>query len=152
MSTMDADETADHLLARLEGLQRRIGRELHDHFDAPIPGLRGSFGRTLGVLPADGARPSDLAVGTAITKQAMGERLREMERLGWITIEPDPADRRARVVRRTPAGDRVRAQTEAGIAHLEAHLAREVGAARYRTFLDVLGELADAVDVAPRSG
>ncbi|MEZ5183654.1 MAG: MarR family transcriptional regulator, partial [Acidimicrobiales bacterium] len=121
---------------------RRVGRELPGRLPVDVVGLRGSAGRTLGVLPAGGARPSQLAEGTSITKQAMGERLAEMEQRGWITIEPDPTDGRARIVRRTAEGDRVRAATERAIASVEAELAAQVGATRWATFLEVLGELA----------
>lgn len=143
----DPADVPDHLLARLEGLQRRIGRELPQHLSTETEGLRGTFGRTLGLLPSEGARPSQLARGTNITKQAMGERLAEMAERGWIAIEPDPADGRARIVRRTPEGDRVRALTEQAIASVEASFAEEVGDERYATFLEVLAELADELDL-----
>lgn len=138
-------EYPDHLLAGLERLQRRVDRSLGAHLGEAVPGLRGSFARTLGVLPPDGARPGDLAEGTSITKQSMSERLTEMQRLGWVSVTADPTDGRARLVRRTTEGDRIRDVTERGIAALEADLAAEVGEERYRTFVDVLTELGRSV-------
>lgn len=142
-------EYPDHLLAGMERLQRRVNRSLGERLGDAVPGLRGSFARTLGVLPADGARPGDLAEGTSITKQSMSERVAEMQRLGWVGVTADPDDGRARLVRRTPEGDRVRDLTERAIAGLEADLAAEVGEERYQTFIAVLAELGRAVDFGP---
>ena len=59
-----------------------------------------------------------------------------------IAVGPDPADRRARIVTRTPAGDEIKAMTERAIAAMEGDWAEHVGAERYRVFKEVLNELA----------
>ena len=59
-----------------------------------------------------------------------------------MSVEPDPDDRRATIVRRTAEGDRLRSVANEQIAEIEASLAAEVGAERYRIFRDVLDELA----------
>jgi DNA-binding MarR family transcriptional regulator len=61
---------------------------------------------------------------------------------GLVTVEPDPNDGRAYIVRRTPAGDRTLALVLVELAAVEAELAGEVGERRYRTFRAVLHELA----------
>jgi DNA-binding MarR family transcriptional regulator len=119
---------------------------------AEVAGIRGSAGRTLGILPATGARPSDLAEGTSITKQSMTERLRDMERRGLIIIEPDPDDQRARIVRRTARGDSARDTIEGVIAGMEHDFASIVGPRRYQTFLDVLAQLGDSVEIKRTPG
>lgn len=103
--------------------------------------LRGSEGRILGLVSPDGSRPTSLAEGSWITKQAIGKRVRELEERGLVEVRPDPADGRAVLVHRTAKGDRVRAGAEAKIAELERDLAAEVGEDRYRTFREVLVEL-----------
>ena len=98
--------------------RRRGQHDIRRPFEstAPIAGLRGSIGRILSLVPPEGARQTALAGGAWITKQSLGERLREMEELGWVTTDADPADRRARVVQRTAHGDRVLATVDDTIA------------------------------------
>lgn len=103
--------------------------------------LRGSEGRVLGLIEPDGTRPTSLAEGTWITKQAVGKRIRDLEERGLVTVRPDPADGRAVRVHKTPEGERVKAATEQRIAALERDLAAEVGEHRYRIFRQVLDEL-----------
>lgn len=129
-----------HLLQLLEGFQRRLGRETaHRMRDTGI--LRGSEGRILGLIEADGTRPTSLAEGSWITKQAIGKRVRELEERGLVAVAPDPEDGRAVRVHRTAEGERVKAQTEQRIAELERDFAAEVGEERYRIFRDVLDAL-----------
>jgi DNA-binding MarR family transcriptional regulator len=135
------DPPLPHLLAALDAFQRRLGPEISSRMPPHGPRLRGSHGRILGLLPPEGARPSALAEGW-ISKQAVGKRIQEMAGAGLVAIEPDPDDRRAMIVRRTAEGNRLRSAANEAIAQLEASLAAEVGAERYRLFRDVLDELA----------
>ena len=68
-----------------------------------------------GTLPTQGARTSDLAAAAGITRQSMGEIVRELVDLGVVTMAPDPTDRRAKLVTYTEAGMR---QVEKGSAHI----------------------------------
>lgn len=138
----DSDpDTPIHLLAALDAFQRRLGTEMVRRMQRHGARLRGSHGRILGLLPPEGARPSALAEGW-ISKQAIGKRIHEMLAVGLVEVEPDPVDRRATIVRRTDAGDRLRSVATDAIAEIEAGLAVEVGPDRYRIFRDVLDQLA----------
>jgi len=80
-----------------------------------------------GTLPGEGARITDMAARAGITKQSMGEAVRELVELGICRMEPDPGDRRAKVVTYTDYGRRV---TDRGFQHLqqmERRLARTFG-------------------------
>jgi DNA-binding MarR family transcriptional regulator len=138
----------DHVFSRLDGLNRRAGHDIRPHLDLTIEALPVRHAghlqhrALLGILPTDGARPSELAEAMRISKQAVGQRLVEMEARGWITINPDPIDKRARIVTRTPAGDEIKAMSEQAIAAMERNWADQVGADRYRVFKEVLNELA----------
>lgn len=136
-----ADPPFPHLLAALDAFQRRLGGEVTGRMRPHGARLRGSHGRILGVLPPEGARPSALAEGW-ISRQAIGQRIHEMAEAGLVSVEPDPDDRRAMIVRRTAEGDRLHSVANEQIAEVEAGLAAEVGAERYRVFRDVLEELA----------
>lgn len=135
------DPPLPHLFAALDALQRRLGPEISARMRPHGAALRGSHGRILGLLPPEGARPSALAEGW-ISKQAIGKRIQELAASGLVSVEPDPDDRRATIVRRTAEGTRLRAVAKKEIAEIEASLSAEVGAERYRLFREVLDELA----------
>src|SRR6478735_4514685 len=40
----------------------------------------------------DGMRPTDLASRMRVTKQALNYLLRDLERLGYLELQPDPSD------------------------------------------------------------
>ncbi len=54
--------------------------------------------------PIDGLRPSELATEMGLSKQAANDMLRELESLGYIRLERDPSDGRARIIRYTERG------------------------------------------------
>jgi DNA-binding MarR family transcriptional regulator len=137
-----------HVVAGADALQRRIGEALTERLAAMRLAVRGSHGRILSLIEPDGTRPSVLAQGW-ISKQAIGQRVRELQELGLVTVQRDPHDRRATVVRRTSEGDRVLTHLTEGIADVERELRHEVGAARYDVFREVLDQLVR--DHLPRS-
>ena len=130
-----------HLLASLDTLMARLGGALGERADVIGVRLRGSHGRILNLLAPEGTRPSHLAAGW-ISKQAVAMRVQELVRMGLAVVEPDPADRRATLVRRTPEGDAVRDRTLAVVRDIERELREEVGETRYEAFRSVLEELA----------
>ena len=138
---MADDLLEEHVFAALDQFRRRTERDMARRAAAFTQPLRGSHGRLLGLIPDAGIRPSEIASDAWISKQAVGIRLREMEELGWITTSPDPADRRAVIVKRTAAGTRIRRAAHQAIRDLEAEWAESVGPARYKTFRAVLNEL-----------
>src|SRR4051812_18444870 len=52
----------------------------------------------------DGQRPSVIAERAGTSKQAINHVLRDLERLGYLELHPDPDDSRARLVRTTARG------------------------------------------------
>jgi DNA-binding MarR family transcriptional regulator len=129
-----------HVVAGVDALQRRIGEALTKRLTTMGIALRGSHGRILSLIGPDGTRPSVLAEGW-VSKQAIGQRVRELQELGLVTVQQDPLDRRAMVVRRTSEGDRILTQLTEGIADFERELRDEVGGARYELFREVLDDL-----------
>lgn len=130
-----------HLLAALEAANQRAGRDISALIPPDLVGLRGSYARILDLIADEGSRPVALAGGAWISKQAMSQRLRELEERGWVRLTPDPTDGRATIVRRTAEGDRVRATVLRTVAALEEQWAERVGPDRYATFRAVLDEL-----------
>ena len=130
-----------HVLDAIEWLMRRLDLEHRTRRRDSVSVVRGSQGRILHLLPEEGARPTDLAAGGWITKQAIGQRVRELEELGLVETHPDPDDGRAIIVRRTAAGDRAAEGILDAIDEMERAWALEVGEERYAVFRSVLDEL-----------
>ena len=100
---------------------------------------------------------SQLAREPAPTQQALAETieydktrlipmLEALERQGLLTREPDPSDRRARVVRLTRRGRTRLDDARRDIREMEARVLDELGAAERTTLLDVLPRLARLPD------
>lgn len=144
------DETElPHVLAGLEGMRQRLGHELTRRSLDDAVRLRGADGRILDLLGDHGARPTELADGAWISKQAIGKRIHDLRQRGMVEIAPDPRDGRAVVVSRTARGDRTWAAALAAIGDIERQLASEVGDERYATFRSVLDELASGFVPGP---
>ncbi len=88
-----------------------------------------------------GSRLTDLARRAKITPQAMGELIDELEDLGYVTREPDPSDRRAKLIVLTAQG---RAAIEAGkttIVGLEARITEILGEEGHNALREMLAKL-----------
>ncbi len=109
-------------------------------------GLRTSQFRLLSQVPRGGLSVTELAQPLAMTKQACGQLVTELERQGYLTTEAGADDRRVRVVRRSPSGDRVVHALTLRFRRLERQWARAVGPERFAVFRAVLEELALGVD------
>jgi DNA-binding MarR family transcriptional regulator len=71
-------------------------------------------------IDRDGSRLTTLAQRSRMTHQAMGELVHALERAGYLERQPDPADRRARIVRLTPKGQALVRQALHDIREIEA--------------------------------
>ena len=80
-----------------------------------------------GTLPREGARTADLAVKAGITRQSMGEVVRELVDIGILEMRPDPADGRAKIVTYTDEGLAQLRQGRAHIADFEDRMIAELG-------------------------
>src|SRR4051794_27395952 len=104
---------------------------------------------------ASGPAPTQLALAAAMgyDKTRLIGLLDGLERDGLITRDPDPADRRARVVHLTPAGRERHAAAARAIRAMEEELLAELSAAERETLLAVLPRLAAAPrPAAPPAG
>lgn len=95
-------------------------------------------------LGEDGARPSELAAKAGITRQAVTKTLDDLERLGLVERESDPADGRGVVVRYTPRGLAALRVARTRMNQLERRFASHIGGQRWRTVRGVLEALFDA--------
>jgi DNA-binding MarR family transcriptional regulator len=108
------DGTADlgELLMRAARAQRRRWRDVLAPWD-----LSPHQGRALAVIcRSGGVRISALAEALHIAPRSATEVADGLEQRGLVERAPDPQDRRAVLLRATPAGEQVRAQVDAARA------------------------------------
>jgi DNA-binding MarR family transcriptional regulator len=88
--------------------------------------------------------PTQLALAQVIDydKTRLIQLLDGLEQRGLLTRAPDPADRRARVVRLTPRGQAHLAATRADIRKMEAQLLGGLSPTEQQTLLSALPRLA----------
>jgi DNA-binding MarR family transcriptional regulator len=84
-----------------------------------------------GTLGWEGARTSELAARAGITRQSMGEVVRELVDLGIVEMTPDPTDRRAKLVTYTEAGRQEAMQGGDYIVEFEERVAEALGEEGY---------------------
>lgn len=89
----------------------------------------------------EGRRPTEIAADVQLSKQRVNDLLRELEALGYLRLEADASDSRARIVRLTPRGRTVHEVAVAAHARVEAEWAQIVGDDRYRSARATLEEL-----------
>ena len=81
--------------------QSHMVREAHTR---GRPDIKPAHNHVFGILGWEGDRSANLAARAGITRQAMGEVIRDLVEIGILEMVPDPADRRAKIVRYTDEG------------------------------------------------
>jgi DNA-binding MarR family transcriptional regulator len=127
----------------LNRINRRLAAEAVPPADLAAA-LTVAQARLLDVIPASGCRIVDLSSELRVSKQGLGQIVAQLVAGGYLETVVDPADRRAKLVRRTARGDEVTSTIRALLSRVEARWRREVGAERYAVFREVLRELVDA--------
>jgi DNA-binding MarR family transcriptional regulator len=92
----------------------------------------------------DGKRPTELAQGALMSKQAMNHLLSGLEELGYIDRVAAPGDGRARVVRLTAKGRRLTRFIQQTSARIERRWEDELGTGQTSAVRDAL-EILDAL-------
>ncbi|ETB09988.1 MarR family transcriptional regulator, partial [Mycobacterium avium subsp. avium 10-9275] len=69
-----------------------------------LDGIRPAQSLALVPLAAGGLHASDLADRLRVSRQAVAQAVAALERHGYVTRTPDPADARARIIELTPRG------------------------------------------------
>jgi len=97
--------------------------------------------RLLPHLSRAGIRPTELARRVDVSKQAVGQSLRELEAMQLVELVGDPGDGRARLVRLTAAGEAAYDHGRGVLAFYEAALAARVGQGRIAALRAALGQV-----------
>ena len=109
--------------------------------------IREGYGCVFGFIDIDaGSRLTDLAERSGLTKQAVSEVIPELEALGYLTREPDPRDRCAKIIKLTPKGRDACLTGRRLFAEIEAEWAEQFG----DELLSALREAAERIAAAER--
>lgn len=97
-------------------------------------------------LDLEGTRITDLARRSAMTNAAMNELIGQCEELGLVERVADPTDKRARIVRFTPAGLAWLDDFGRAVAVAQEEMVQEVGNRSLSVLLEDLAAYAASVD------
>jgi len=137
----DLAEQSDHMAYLLHMATRRLRAEAEAGPPEAVAPLRAAQARLLDLIPPPGGRVTDLARQMHISKQGLGQLTSQLANLGLVEVTNDPADKRAKLVRRTPTGNRTQRAMRRTIAAVEDRWADQIGHDRYATFRSALQQL-----------
>jgi DNA-binding MarR family transcriptional regulator len=100
--------------------------------------IRLAHNAVFSTLYGEAARTSDMAARAGITKQSMGEVVRELADLGILEVRPDPDDGRAKLVTYTDHGIDVTMDGTRYLEQLEQRFIDQFGEDAYETARRVL--------------
>ena len=112
--------------------------------DAGHPDIRESYGCVFGFIDLEhGSRLTELAESAGLTKQAVGEAVTELERLGYVERVPDPQDGRAKLIKLTERGLDGCLKGRRLFAQIEAEWAEQLGRELMASFREAATRIAE---------
>jgi len=136
------ERTQYPLIGLLQDVQRQMADELHERLGKlGYAEIRPAHGCVFGNMQPHGVRLTDIAERSRITKQSVGEIVTNLEELGYVERIPDPADKRAKLVRLTPLGREVQAAARTTFAEIEAEWGERIGKKKVAALRAALEEL-----------
>lgn len=105
---------------------------------AGFEGLRPVHRPILRDLLTSNLRPSELAARLGLSKQAANDLVREFEAKGYITLQPDPDDGRAKRIVATDRGRQASKTAQEASNAVSRRWTELVGEERYAVFEEVL--------------
>ncbi len=116
--------------------------ELHEGLaEAGYPDIRPAHGNVFGYIRKEGSRLTELAERAQLTKQTMGYLVDYLEERGYVKREPDPGDKRAKIVRLTGEGRELVGVAREIMGRIEARWAELLGEDRMEQLRELLKEL-----------
>lgn len=131
----------DVTAAGFEEFHRRLA-------DEGYAAIRQGHGCVFRFIDANGTRLTALADRSGVTKQAVGEVVDDLERLGYVERVPDAVDRRAKTIRLTQLGADAQRVALRIFGEIERGWEERYGAERVAIMREVLTEIAAAERVA----
>lgn len=104
-------------------------------------GLKPNFSQVLSLIVLDQGRIQYIASVAGVSKQAIAVIANELERLGYIAKEADPHDKRQVILRLTPLGQRLLAESESSVQALVGRLEKILGSKEYEVLETTMAAL-----------
>ncbi len=121
--------------------------------EAGHPGIREGYGCVFGFIDMEnGSRLTDLAERAGLTKQAVGEAVSELERLGYVERVPDPLDKRAKIIKLTEWGLDGCVKGRRLFAQIEAEWAEQLGPELVAKFREAAIKIAELEGATANAG
>jgi DNA-binding MarR family transcriptional regulator len=111
--------------------------------------IRHAHGCVFRYVEREGVRLTDLAELAGHSKQAVGEFVADLEALGYVERVPDPADRRAKIIRLTPRGVEAKEAALEIFDAIEREWAERIGEERVQALRDALERLYELERLSP---
>ncbi len=89
----------------------------------------------------EGLRPSEIGAQLQLSKQSVNDLVRHLERTGYLTLEPDPLDGRARLVHLTARGKRLQRTAREAARSAERRFEETLGPDRLKDFKEMLASV-----------
>ena len=112
--------------------------------EAGFTDIRPTHGCAFRFIGPEGMRLTDLASLADITKQSAGEIVTDLERSGYVERIPDPADKRAKLIRLTKRGEEAQHLGFHLLAEIERRWSERYGAERIAALRETLEDLTAA--------
>lgn len=127
----------------LLGAFRSLIDELHDTLaESGHAEARPLHGFALQAIGPDDTTASELGRRLGVSKQAAAKTVASLERVGYVSREPDPHDGRAVRLRRTRRGEEMLSLSAAFFESYHRRLAQDLGARRLAELEDDLEQVA----------
>jgi DNA-binding MarR family transcriptional regulator len=120
--------------AAIEELTARLREQGYDE-------VREGHGCVFGFIQPEGSRLTSLAEASGLTKQAVGEAVDDLQRLGYVERIPDPTDGRAKLVSLTEKGAGALRVGRQALAEVERRWAEELGEERVAAMRETLEDV-----------
>ena len=136
------------LIALVDRLNRALQLDMvRAGHAAGFPELKQAHNAVFGTLSSSrGSHTADMASRYGITRQSMGEIVRDLVGLGIVEMTVDPEDRRAKLVTYTDYGLKVARAGRQHISDLEERFAEEFGTDEYARVRDVLARVVELLE------
>lgn len=140
---MSSGSALTPLIALVERAHRALVADLVSAAaERGFPEVRKGHNAVFATLHPKGSRVSDMAAKAGITKQSLAAIVKDLEAAGLVTVTPDPADGRAKLVQYTERGIQCAHGGAAYLRELEDALAATLGAGPLADLRDLLTQAA----------
>jgi DNA-binding MarR family transcriptional regulator len=110
--------------------------------DSEFADVRPTHGCVFRFVRGEGMRLTQLAELAHMTKQSVGEIVDDLADRGYVARVPDPADKRAKLIRLTEKGERAQAYGFGLFAEVEKRWMERYGRERIEALREILEDIA----------